>query len=102
MKSFLAKLKHFVDPAIIKKLEKRFADEILARANVNEQFVKCQKCEFPVEMNCSPKVVQIFHCPNCLYEFCRRCNNSFDWKHISWSCEEGKMKERAEKGEREV
>lgn len=93
-----------MDPHIFAQLEKRFSDEILAKAYPSKQLVKCRQCEFPVEMNCSPKIVQVFHCPNCLNEFCRRCNDSFDWRHLGGSCEENKKKEmeKLEKAEREV
>ena len=51
---------------------------------------RCRKCNCAVELGFSPKVMQVFKCPQkeCLAQFCRLCDEPWQDEHKGISCEE--------------
>ncbi|KAL3096657.1 hypothetical protein niasHS_004386 [Heterodera schachtii] len=69
----------------IKKLENDCAELCVSAAGLYLQ--RCPKCNCAVEMDGSNDELK-FHCPECKYDMCRKCNEKWADEHNHLTCEQ--------------
>jgi len=74
-------------PKIMKKYDEVQASLVVEKAGMQHLLCKCPQCEFQAML---PETEMIFHCPDCQFASCRKCEEP---PHIPLRCEEVEKKD---------